>query len=217
MAETLRCVILGGGGHARVIIDCLRAAGSVAPAAILDDDETLWGGTVMDVPVLGGDALIDEAEARGITLFAVGIGNLGDAGPRRRLFEFGLSRGLAPAVARHPSAIVSAAATIGPGCQLLAGAIVNAGARLGANVIVNTGTIVEHDCEIGDHAHIATGAALAGTVAVGAGALIGVGAAVKNNIEIGADAIVGAGAAVVDHVAPGATVAGNPARAIVDS
>ena len=207
-------MVLGGGGHARVVIDCLRAAASALPTAILDADETLWGASIMDVPVLGGDALIDEAEARGISAFVVGIGHMGDARPRRRLFELGLSHGLLPIVARHPETILSRDAAIGRGCQLLPGGIVNAGARIGDNVIINSGAIIEHDCEIGDHAHVATGALLTGSVAVGAGAMIGAGSVVRNDIRIGADAVIGAGAVVIDHVAPGARVAGNPARQI---
>ena len=207
-----RCVLLGGGGHARVLIDCIRESGDAISYAILDANADLWGTKVLGVLVMGGDEKLPELLAQGIKVFAVGVGNVGDANPRRRLFELGISRGLTPITVRHPTAVCSTAAEIGPGCQLLPGCIVNAGAVVGANVIINSGAIVEHDCTVGDHVHVATGARLASTIRVGNGALIGAGAIIKQYITVGEGAVVGAGAVVVKDVPPGVTVAGVPGR-----
>lgn len=210
--EPVRCVILGGGGHARVLIDALLESRSAVPHAVLDADRALWGSQVLGVPVLGGDELLARLVREGITSFVVGVGSVGDNEPRRQLFELGLRHGLRPLTVRHPSAVCSAWATIGPGSMLFPQAVVNAGATVGRNVIVNTGAIVEHDCAIGDHAHIATGAKLASTVRVGPLAHIGAGATVRQCVTIGAGAIVGAGAVVIREVSPGAVVAGVPAQ-----
>jgi sugar O-acyltransferase (sialic acid O-acetyltransferase NeuD family) len=209
-----RCVILGGGGHACVLIDCIRESGLSEIEGILEADSSLRGRKVLDVLVLGGDELLRGLAAGGVTHFVVGLGGVGDNGPRRRLFELGCSCRLIPLTVRHPSAMVSRWATIGRGCQLLPGSIVNAGAALGKNVIVNSGAIVEHDCDVGDHVHIATGARLASTVRVGMGAHVGASATVRQCIRIGTGVIVGAGAVVVKDVEPGAVVAGVPARSI---
>jgi UDP-perosamine 4-acetyltransferase len=209
-----RCVILGGGGHARVLIDCIRESDLAEIEGVLDPDSSLHGQKVLDVPVLGGDELLGGMASGGVTHFVVGLGGVGDNGPRRRLFELGCSCRLIPLTVRHPSAIVSRWASIGTGCQLLPGIIVNACAVLGKNVIVNSGAIVEHDCVVGDHAHIATGARLASTVQVGTAAHIGAGATVRQSIRIGEGAIVGAGAVVVKDVGPSVVVAGVPARPI---
>jgi sugar O-acyltransferase (sialic acid O-acetyltransferase NeuD family) len=206
------CIILGGGGHARVLIDCLQAAGCVQLYGVLDRDNAQWGQTLLGVPILGGDELLPDVVAKGVNCFAVGLGGIGDNRPRQRLFELGLSFGLEPLTAVHPTAICSRWAKIGPGSQLFPGSIVNAGAELGVNVIVNSGAIVEHDCIIGAHAHVATGARLASTVRVGDGAHIGAGATVKQCITIGEGAIVGAGAVVVKDVPAQTVVAGVPAR-----
>lgn len=210
--ERPRCLILGGGAHARVLIDSLLASGIAVPHGLLDSDPSLWGKTVLGVPVLGGDELLPELARQGIRHFVVGLGGVGDNRPRRRLFELGLSHGLRPLTVRHPSAVCSPSARIGMGCVLNAGTIVNVGAVLGMNVILNTGAIVEHDCVIGDHAHIATGARLAGTVHVEACAHIGAGATVRQSRVIGEGAIVGAGAVVVNDIAPWTVVVGVPAR-----
>lgn len=207
-----RCVIVGGGGHARVVLDSLQLSDAATAEAVVDADRARWGGEVLGVPVVGGDDRLIELRRAGVTHFVVGVGGVGDNRPRRRLFELALAAGLLPLTVIHPSAICSRWAGVGPGTVLLPSAIVNAGARVGANVIVNSGAIVEHDCVIGDHVHIATGARLASTVRVGDGAHIGAGATVRQGMTIGAAAIVGAGAVVVRDVAPGATVAGVPAR-----
>ena len=156
------CVIIGGGGHAKVLIDCLTLINEVRIEGVLEKNEIQWGRKILDVPVLGGDDLIDEMLIRGVRYFVVGVGGTGDNRIRQRLFEFGLHKGLEPMTIIHPAAIVSSWAMLKSGCQILSGAIINPGALLERNAIVNSGAIVEHDCVIGEHAHIATGAKLGG-------------------------------------------------------
>jgi UDP-perosamine 4-acetyltransferase len=207
------CLILGGGGHARVLIDSLLSSGEVAEHyGVLDRDRSLWGNKVLGVRVLGGDALLHQLASQGATHFVVGLGGLGDNQPRRRLFELALSHGMTPLTVCHSSAIRSRWATVGDGSAIFPGAVVNAGATIGVNVIVNTGAVVEHDCVVGDHVHIATGSRLCSTVHIGTGAHIGAGATVRQLVTIGEGAIVGAGAVVVKDVEPWAVVVGVPAR-----
>lgn len=207
-----RCVILGAGGHASVVIDALLEAGEVQPYAVLDSDPARCGKDLLGVPIRGNDGLLAELVREGVAYYIVGVGGVGDNRPRQRLFELGLSFGLTPFRVRHPSAVCSRWARIGPGSQLLAGSIVNVGANLGVNVIVNSGAVVEHDCLVGDHVHLATGARMASTVRVGNGVHIGAGATIRQGLSIGEGAIVGAGAVVVKDVPPGAVVIGVPAR-----
>jgi UDP-perosamine 4-acetyltransferase len=209
-----RCIILGAGGHARVLIDCIRASGVAQIHGILDPERERWGQTMLDVPILGGDELMPRMADEGVRYFLVGLGSTGNSEARQRLFRMGRSQGLQALTVIHPACIHSVAAVIGAGSQLLAGSIVNVGAVIGENVIINSGAIIEHDCRIEDHAHVATGARLAGTVHVGMGAHIGVGAAIRQGITIGEAAIVGAGAAVVEDVPPWTVVVGVPARVL---
>lgn len=210
--NNILCVILGGGGHARMVIDVLQRSGIAIPYAVLDRDRSLWNEQLLGVPILGGDGLLQDLVSRGVTHFVVGVGSVGDNQPRRRLFELGLAHGLVPMTVQHPSASLSQWTQVGPGSVLFPAAVVNTGAVLGANVIINTGAIVEHDCVIGDHVHIATGARLASTVTVGEGSHIGIGATVRQCIRIGRAAIVGAGAVVVNDVPNDVVVVGVPAR-----
>ena len=211
-AELLRCVILGGGGHARVVIDALQAGGAAIPTMVLEANRNLWGTTLLGVPVRGGDEQLPVLARDGIRHFIVGLGGVGDNGPRKRLFELALQHGLRPLTVRHPSTVCSRWATIGEGTVVLPGAIINAGAAVGVNVIVNSGAVIEHDCVVGDHVHVATGAKLCSTVRIGNAAHIGAGAVVRQCLTIGEGAVVGAGAAVVKDVPAGATVCGVPAE-----
>ncbi len=206
------CVILGGGGHTRVLIDCLQLSGSAQIYGVLDSDRTRWGQLLLDVPIIGDDELLAEIKTRGVECFAIGLGGTGNNRPRQKLFELALSYDLRPLTIRHPAASVSRWATIGEGVQFLPGCVVNAGATVGVNVIVNSGAIVEHDSVIEAHVHIATGAKLASTVHVGEGAHIGAGATIRQGLTVGTGAIVGAGAVVVTDVVSHTMVVGVPAH-----
>jgi len=212
IGQRIYCVVLGGGGHARVLIDSLQFQQNVELYAVLDSDRSLWGKMLLEVPILGGDEMLPEVKRQGVTHFVVGLGGTGNNQPRRKLFESAVALGLIPLTVVHPSAVCSRRARLGEGCVLYPAVVVNAGATLGINVIVNTGAIVEHDCVVGDHVHVATGARLAGTVKIGALAHIGAGATVVHCISIGEGAVVGAGATVVKDVPPHIVVAGVPAR-----
>jgi UDP-perosamine 4-acetyltransferase len=208
------CVILGGGGHCRVLLDILLDDPTVAIRGILDRDSAVVGQEVFGVKCLGDDDQLGPLQADGVTCFVVGLGSVGNHEPRARLFARGIAAGLEPLAVVHRSATMSTRAREGRGVQRLAGSIVNPGAALGDNVIVNTGAIVEHDCVLGDHVHVATGARLAGKVTVGVGAHIGAGATIRQGIAIGARAVIGAGAVVVRDVPDDAVMVGVPARPI---
>jgi len=207
-AERRSIVVLGGGGHACVVVDAARAAGwrvtgCLAPAAPVFPAEFC--------PHLGGDDALEGLDPARV-LLAVGVGSIGQPALRQRLFALGRAKGFAFACVCHPAAAVAGSAVLGEGTQVLAGAVVQPFARLGENVIVNTRAVVEHHCRIGDHAHIAPGAVVCGAATIGAGAHVGAGATVSNNVEIGTGAVVALGAAVVRSVPAGATVKGVPAR-----
>lgn len=211
---TQLCVILGGGGHARVLIDSLQMGGIAIPYAVLDPDHRRQGQALFGVPILGDDSLLPELVSQGVNCFAVGLGSTGDTRPRQRLFELGLSYLLKPLTIVHPASVCSKWANVGMGSQLLAGSVINAGATLGTNVVVNTGAVIEHDCIIDNHVHIATGAQLASTVHVGEGSHIGIGSSVRQCVQIGRNVIVGAGTVVIKDVPDNVVVVGVPARVL---
>jgi sugar O-acyltransferase (sialic acid O-acetyltransferase NeuD family) len=210
----VRIVGVGAGGHARCVLDAIRSTvGRFRAVALFDDDEALNGDEVLGVPVVGPldpAALADGY--RGARAAFVGIGGVGDNGPRRRAFDTLTATGISLPVIAHRSAVVSASASVGAGVQVLAGAIVNAAVAIGENTIVNAGAIVGHQTIVGRDVHIASGATVGGAVVIGDGAHIGSGATILEGCTIGDGAIVGSGAVVTSGVPAGLTVVGVPAR-----
>ena len=211
-AHKIRIVVLGGGGHAKVVVDAISRLDQMDCVGVLDNDPSLWGNGISGVPILGNDDILPDLIEQGVSGFVVGIGSIGDNKPRQYLFKLGIKYGLKPVSVIHPAAVCSQFSVIGRGSVVFPLAVVNAAARLGANVIVNTGAIVEHDCYMGDHSHVASGGRLCGSVEIGDMAHVGAGATVLQGVTVGTGAVVGAGSVVVDNVASGTIVAGVPAR-----
>ncbi|MFW6335872.1 MAG: acetyltransferase [Phycisphaeraceae bacterium] len=206
-----RIVILGAGGHGRVVIETAQAAG-LDVIGVLDARADRLGSEILGVPVLGSDDRLDLATQNGATHYLLGVGHLGDTSSRRRLAAAAEAAGLQPALAVHPTAFVSPSAHLAAGTVVLPHAVVHTQAKLGEHVIVNTAAVVEHDGRLEAHVHVATAAAHAGDVRVGADTLIGARAVVRQGIRIGAHCIIGAGAVVVRDVPDETKVAGNPAK-----
>jgi UDP-perosamine 4-acetyltransferase len=207
-----RIVGIGAGGHAKVLINILRLSTNLEIVGLTDANSALWGSTVLGVPVLGSDSLLPALFDQGLDRAFVGVGSIGDNGPRRRLFENARQIGFRMQAVVHPWTVIASDTVFGDGPMIMPGVVINPGVQVGDNVILNTGAVVEHDCHIESHVHISPGAVLGSTVHVQEGAHIGVGATIRQCITIGAGAIVGAGAVVVRDVPAGVTVVGVPAK-----
>ncbi|MCJ2165734.1 MULTISPECIES: acetyltransferase [unclassified Pseudodesulfovibrio] len=202
----MNILIIGGGGHARVVADILLSMEDMEPLGYVTPDACPGTLGPLGLAVLGDDTCVAGLDHDGVVV-AVGDNRL-----RHRIFARLVGAGETLVNAVHPSAIIARDVEMGVGCMVCAGAIVNTGTIVGDNVILNTGCVVDHDCTISGHAHVAPGVKLAGNVVVGAGALVGVGASVIPSVLIGEEAVVGAGAVVVDDVPPRQMVMGVPAR-----
>jgi sugar O-acyltransferase (sialic acid O-acetyltransferase NeuD family) len=204
-----RLIVIGGGEHARVVMDAIQSRGSYELLGFTDPEPCDETTRRLGVPRLGDEAaLASHAGALGV----LGFGALATR-PRRVEAVEGLTSRLGGwGTVVHATAWVSPSAVIGPGAVILARAVVQTGARIGAHCVVNTGAIVEHDAVLGDHAQLAPGVILGGGARVGRLAYLGLGAVVRDHTAVGAEATVGMGAVVVADVAEGATVLGVPAR-----
>jgi sugar O-acyltransferase (sialic acid O-acetyltransferase NeuD family) len=202
--STSTLLILGAGGHGRVVADAALAQGRWARLRVTDRDVARVGEELL--PWLHVEP-IAEAIA-GSTEVHVAIGS---ALARAREAQ---ATGLPLATIVHPQATVSRHAVIAEGCFIAAGAIVAPGARLGAAVIVNHGAVVDHDVQVGAFTHVAPRVALGGGVCVGERVLVGAGASVLPGVRIADDVVVGAGAVVRDNLDAAGVYAGVPARRV---
>lgn len=209
-----RLMILGAGGHGKVVADIARAGGWVVVGFVDADDRKLGqvvepSGTLVLFDETGLFGALESAER---TFDAVAVA-IGDNAARLALLERLAPRVLIPVLV-HSRAVVSPSATLGTGCVVMPNAVINAAARLGTGVIVNTAAVVEHDCVVGDGAHLSPNCTLGGGVEVGASTWVGVGATVIPRVRIGRGSTVGAGAVVICDVPEGVTVVGCPARIV---
>lgn len=205
-------IVLGAGGHAKVLIDMLRLRGHEI-LGIADADASKLGATHAGCRVIGGDDAVLQHDPGRIRLVN-GVGSTGQPQARRRLFDEFRRRGYVFESVTHPSAVIAGDAVLEEGAQVMAGAVIQPGSRIGANAIVNTAASVDHDCTVGAHVHLAPGAVLSGNVRVGEGTHIGTGACVIQGIAIGENCVIGAGAVVLEDISAGMRAAGVPARGI---
>lgn len=209
MSITKKIIVLGGGGHARVVLDSILSAGLYNVEGIVDPN-LKPGGKVNGFPVFGGDEYLDKL-AGGDVMLALGIGSLRADSRRKDIYEKFKKRFDFPPIV-HKAAYISINAEYKEGAQIMAGAVIQPNARIGENSIINTAAVIEHDCMIGSHCHISVGAILGGGVEVGDLSHVGMGAKILQGVKIGAGSTIGAGAVVTKDVGDSKTVCGVPAR-----
>lgn len=200
-STALPLVLLGAGGHAKVVLSLARAAGfevvGVCDPELAKREVTHWRG----VAVLGSDEALDAVSPAGTSL-ANGIGQLVGGSARRNTFLRLRQRGFRFPALVHPRAWVDPTAVLSEGVQVMAGVVVQADCRVNENAILNTGACIDHDCTIGAHVHIAPGARLCGTVTLGDQVFVGSGATVLPNLTLGAEAVVAAGSTLAQNLQP---------------
>ena len=206
----LPIIVIGAGGHGRVVADALRMSGRIV-LGFLEANLDLHGRVIDDVRVMGDDTLLSEYPPDVVDL-SNGIGSTFSTEARRRVYERLKLRGFRFETVCHPSAIISRSAQFSCGAQVMAGALIQPGAIVGENTIINTGAIVDHGCIIGKHCHVAPGTVLSGDVHIGDSCHIGTGVSIIQGLRIGVGVLVAAGSVVIQDVPSGAWVAGVPAQ-----
>ena len=188
-----RLLIIGAGGHGKVVADVAMKMNTWKSIQFLDDNQELK--RVLGLEVIGKveDALKYVHDYQ----FIVAIG---DNSLRERI-QLNLTMAQAKlALLVHPDAIIGKQVEIGKGTVVMAGVIINSCTHVGSGCIINTGSIIEHDNIIEDYVHVSPGVITGGTVRIGKGTWLGLGSKIINNVSIAGDCIVGAGAVVIEDI-----------------
>lgn len=189
--------LYGASGHAKVIMEILKANG-VEIEGLVDDNPDI-------IELLGYPVYHQRTD---LSPMIVSIGN---NAIRKHIVEK-LSVEFGQAI--HPTAIVSHTAIIEEGTVIMQGAIVQACTRIGKHCIINTGASVDHECIIKNFVHISPHATLCGNVHVGEGSWVAAGTVVLPGVKIGKWSVIGAGSVVSKDIPDGVLAVGNRCKVI---
>ena len=202
-----KVVIIGAGGHAKVIADIIIKSGDEV-VGFLDDNIEKDTIVIDNYKVIGKTEDCLKLKEDKELYFIIAIGN---NFTRKDIAE---KYNLNYYTAIHPTAIIGMQVQIEKGTVIMANTCINPSTIIGKHCIINTGAIVEHDNSIKDFVHISPNATLCGTVTIGEETHIGAGNVIKNNITITNNCIIGAGAVVVKNIEESGIYVGIPARLI---
>lgn len=205
-------IIIGVGGHAKVLLDILKLQNRNV-IGFIDKDEALKDFLVHDVPVLGNDEVLNDYNRSSIVLVN-GIGSVKSMELRKKIYNNYKEKGFHFETVVHDSAVISSNVILEEGCQILAGAVISCGCKIGENSIINTKVSVDHESVVGKHTHIAPGCTICGGVAIGNETHIGSGSIVIQLCKIGTKCLVGAGSLVLKDISDNSKVFGRPEKMI---
>jgi len=206
-----KLILIGGGGHCKVIISQLRKLARFRIVGVVDNYKPV-GSSVRGVRVIGQDADLESFYKKGIGYALIAIGSVEDNAKRCRLFKKAGEIGYEFPVIVSPVAVIDESVVIDEGTVVMPGCVINVDVSIGKNCIINTGAIVEHDCKIGNHCHIAPGVHLSGGVEIGDLSFIGIGGTVIQGIKIGKNVTVGAGSIVLADIRDDEVAVGKPVK-----
>ena len=204
-----KIVIIGGGGHAKVLISVIKKSLVFELAGYVDLNDQ---GKILGVQYLGNDSKLNELFSKGIKNAAIGIGQINVTQKRFNIVENMKNTGFTFPPIISKDAIVNEDVLIDEGTQIFDGAVANSGTRIGKFSIINTKATIEHDCKIGNFCHVATGAVLSGGVEVDDFSMIGSNAVVVQYKKITPNCMIGSGAVVTKDITEEGVYIGNPAR-----
>jgi len=200
-----RLLIVGTGGHGKVVLDCAKKYYN--SISFLTNDTHSKG--INGYPILFEQETSIDYIIKNFDELIVAIGN---NKARLNISINYKAKGIKLATIIHEKAIISENAIIGEGTVVLANAVINSFATIGKCCIINTGAIIEHDCTIQDGVHISPNAAMGGTVLIGENTWVCIGSSISNNIRIGENSVIGAGSVIIKDVPSKVLVAGIPAK-----
>lgn len=207
-----KIVLVGGGGHCKVIIDIIKSNNNYEIVGVTDTQGI--GQNILDIPIIGNDDMLLNLYSKGVENAFVCIGALNNIALRDKIFYKLKKIGFKIPKLIHKDAMISPYAEVQNGTCVMAGAVINPEAVIGENCIINTSSVIEHECVIGRNTHISPKSCIAGGTNIGYNCHIGMGSCIIQGKNIGNNTIVGAGAVVINDIEDNVTAVGVPAEII---
>ena len=201
-------IIIGSGGHAKVLINTLQLQNKKILGCISLDKYA----KILSVPVIGDDQYLLANHQPNKVQLVNGIGSIHKPTLRKKIFQTYKEHGYHFATVIHPSVILPTRYLLEEGVQLMAGSILQPDVTIGENSIINTGVSIDHDCKICANVHLAPGVTLSGNVIIKDNCHIGTAATVIQGICIEENCIIGAGSLILKHIKPNQLAIGVPAK-----
>ncbi|MDH4423924.1 acetyltransferase [Bacillus cereus] len=206
----MKIVIIGQGGHSKVVKDIVLSNNESEIVGYLDDryEEITTVDSIYFGPISTAYEMINYFNQ---IKFVIAIG---DNKARKIIVErLQLSNDCYTTLI-HKTAVVSPSAKIGNGTVIMPNVVINADTQIGNHTIINTGSVVEHDNIVGDFVHISPNVTLTGSVIIKEGVHIGAAVTMIPSAKVREWSIIGAGSVVTNDVPPHCTAVGIPAKVI---
>ena len=205
-----RAIILGTGGHCRVVLSILLEVGLHHVLNIIELAELRDGETIMGIPVSATASTLDSFRGQSTVDVFLAIGN---NVLRREWWHKVKELELPLPNLISPNATVNRFAKLGGGNVVCEKAFIGPECKIGNNNLINTGAIVEHEVQIGSHCHLSSSSTVAGRSCIYDNCFIGAGATVIDTMTIASGTTLGAGAVLISDIEQSNGVyVGIPAR-----
>lgn len=201
---TLPAIVIGAGGHARVIGSILHRLNIPVEGYL---DAAYKPGVNEDIKYGRLVGHTDDLGKYSPDRYAVYLA-IGDNLKRAQLVEQALQGGYQMPALIHPDSHMELDCRIGEGSVVCLGALLATEVSVGRGAIINTGASVDHEAEVGDYTHIAPKAVIAGRAKIGRSVFVGIGVCIAQGLSIGDNSVIGAGSIVLKDVPANSRIIG---------
>lgn len=206
-----KIVVIGGGGHAKVLINVIQKLRNFQIVGYVDHRDF---GNLSGVQYLGNDDFLYDLVNKKITSAALGVGQVHLTDKRNEIINRIKELGFKFPFILSPDAVINKNVIIEDGVHVFDGVVINCDSIIRDFSIINTNSTIEHDCIIGKFCHIASGATLSGGVEIGDNSMIGSNAVVVQYKKITKNTLIGSGGVVINDILESGTYVGNPVRKV---
>lgn len=211
MKNKEKIIVIGSGGHAKVVVDIIEEANEWKIEGIVTKELT-ENRNFRGYPVLGNESVLTDLIKDGYKKIALGIGGFKDNKDREKIYNNLKTMGFECVNCIHPKSAISKSVKIGKGCTIFAGVVINPDVIIKDNVIIATNATVDHDTIINNHVLVSAGVTVGANITVGEGSLLALGVKIVSHVKIGNDVLIGAGAVVIEDCLEEGLYIGIPAR-----